>query len=363
MAAPLQNVFRTLCRSHAVRSAVQRSTGAGVISGHQMTQVRFKGKGRYKMATDLVSSREQRIKRTKRVQELQEIIDKESDAELMARVPADDVWIRAYYPDPRLSFPDAVNQLRQFACPEMLDNMDGTIQLHLTLNVSTKKKTKFMGNFIKTMLLPHKFGKEIEKRVVAFCKTPEDIQKAKEAKAAYVGGLDLMRAFEVWAGISSCRWICSCENRFQIEKGEIHHEDYDIVVSTMDMIDDITPLKKLLKDLFPNSKKGSVGFDIEELVTKYVEGKTFESTRDENNVGHVTMDVGLLSMSDEQLIANFQAYISEMNRHRTPPSGPFITKAFLTCAPSADRVILAASETIVKEKSEEVETQQEAVAA
>lgn len=175
--------------------------------------------------------------------------DKEDDPELMARVPEDDVWIREYYPDPRLKFLESVHQLRQFASPEMADNMAGVVTLHLTMDMSTKKKvssqapwsfahsfiimkwclfcqTKFLGNFSNTIVLPHKFGKEVENRVVAFCKvritaglieqvavvdihlvscilelfiiiifciqTPEDIAKAREAGAVYVGGLDLI---------------------------------------------------------------------------------------------------------------------------------------------------------------------------
>ena len=79
-------------------------------------------------------------------------IRKEDDAELMARVPEDDVWIRKYYPDPILSLSGALEQLREFVVPEMSDNMKGLVQLHLRLNMSTKKKVKiyywfFVGNF------------------------------------------------------------------------------------------------------------------------------------------------------------------------------------------------------------------------
>jgi hypothetical protein len=93
-----------------------------------------------------------------REEELKQIFNKEDDPELMARVPADDVWIRAYYPDPRLTFIDAVNRLRQFAAPEMADNMEGTVKLHLTLNMSTKKKvsfsSRFMGYFSSGLCIP-----------------------------------------------------------------------------------------------------------------------------------------------------------------------------------------------------------------
>ena len=43
---------------------------------------------------------------------------------------------------------------------------------------------------------------------------------------------------------------------FQIERGEIHHEDYDIVVCTMDLINEVAAIRKILKDLYPNQKKG-----------------------------------------------------------------------------------------------------------
>ena len=44
----------------------------------------------------------------------------------------------------------------------------------------------------------------------------------------------------------------------QLEKGEIHHEDYNHVLCTMDMLIDVVTIRKHLKDFFPNKAKGNV---------------------------------------------------------------------------------------------------------
>ena len=46
----------------------------------------------------------------------------------------------------------------------------------------------------------------------------------------------------------------SCHS--QLQKGDIHSEEYDHVVCTMEMIPDVTPIRKLLQLNFPSQAKG-----------------------------------------------------------------------------------------------------------
>jgi hypothetical protein len=64
--------------------------------------------------------------------------------EFLQRVPLDDVWIRKYYPPQKYSFHDVLQMHRELALPEMFDNSDGTLIADLELDMSTKKKVKFL---------------------------------------------------------------------------------------------------------------------------------------------------------------------------------------------------------------------------
>ena len=54
-----------------------------------------------------------------------------------------------------------------------------------------------------------------------------------------------------------------CNIYLQIEKGELRYEDdYDYVVVTVDMAPDISPIRKLLGENYPDKKKGMWWFQI-----------------------------------------------------------------------------------------------------
>ena len=61
-------------------------------------------------------------------------------AAFLARVPVDDVWIRAYYPRPRFSVEESLTRHMELADPSMMDNMDSFVYADLELNMRTKKK-------------------------------------------------------------------------------------------------------------------------------------------------------------------------------------------------------------------------------
>jgi len=60
--------------------------------------------------------------------------------EFMARVPADDVWLREHYPPPKYRLVEALGMHRELATPEMQDNVDGLVYTELRLDMSKKKQ-------------------------------------------------------------------------------------------------------------------------------------------------------------------------------------------------------------------------------
>lgn len=45
-------------------------------------------------------------------------------------------------------------------------------------------------------MLPHAFKQDVDRSILAFCKTPEQKKEALEAGAALVGGIDVIRDIE-----------------------------------------------------------------------------------------------------------------------------------------------------------------------
>jgi len=74
--------------------------------------------------------------------------------DFLERIPKDDVWIQKYYPPASYSFEEAIAMHREFAMPEMQDNMDGFLYLDADLDLSTKKKVSFSFFLIQFLLLP-----------------------------------------------------------------------------------------------------------------------------------------------------------------------------------------------------------------
>ena len=61
--------------------------------------------------------------------------------------------------------------------------------------------------------------------------------------------------------------MCSVLICRQVEKGEIHHEDYNHVICTLDMLVEVATIRKHLKDFFPNKAKGTVHSDMRVVST------------------------------------------------------------------------------------------------
>jgi large subunit ribosomal protein L1 len=168
---------------------------------------------------------------------------------------------------------------------------DETVELHVKLNLKKSQSVR------DTVVLPNQF--KGEKRILVFCK-PEKEQEAQEAGAAFIGADDL------------------------IEKVRGGWTDFDVAVSTPDMMKDVGKLGMVLgrKGLMPNPKTGTVTFDLKTALAELKKGRT-EFRADKTGVVH--LPVGKVSMEPEKVAENVRTVIEEIRRKRpSDAKGEFI---------------------------------------
>ena len=153
---------------------------------------------------------------------------------------------------------------------------DETVEVALKLAVDPKQSDQMVRG---TVALPHGTGKSV--RVAVFCR--ENLQaKAREAGADLVGADDVVE---------------------KVRKGEI---DFDVAVSSPDMMKEVGTLGKILgpRGLMPNPKVGTVTADVAKAVRELKSGR-IEFKLDKQADIHVP--VGKLSFTDEALSENISA--------------------------------------------------------
>ena len=120
--------------------------------------------------------------------------------------------VKQVAPDKFYQLKEAIAILKKLPKPKF----DGSVDLHFNLSVDTKKSDQMIRG---TVLLPHGTGKKV--RIAVFCKGEHERQ-AREAKADYVGAMELMD--KVAAGFL----------------------DFDCAIATPEMMKDLSKLGKVL---------------------------------------------------------------------------------------------------------------------
>jgi len=179
---------------------------------------------------------------------------------------------------------------------------DETVELHVRLGVDPKQADQQVRG---TVGLPHGLGKTKKVAVV----TRGDKQRdAQSAGADVVGGDDLVE---------------------QISKGFL---DFDILVSTPDMMKDLSKLGKVLgpKGLMPNPKSGTVTMDVAKTVKELKAGRV-EYKVDDYGIIHVP--VGKASFEAGKLAANARVVLEALVKAKPAAAkGTYVMSA--TLAPS-----------------------------
>ncbi len=191
---------------------------------------------------------------------------------------------------------EAVAVLKKLPKPKF----DGSVDLHFNLSVDTKKSDQMIRG---TVVLPHGTGKKV--RVAVFCKGEHE-RAARDAKADYVGGLELME--KVNAGVL----------------------DFDCAIATPEMMKDLSKLGKVLgpRGLMPSPKTGTVTNDISKAIEDVRKGKV-EFRVDKQ--GGMHLSVGKISFDENQIYDNAFKVIEAVNESRPATvKGKFVKSLSIT---------------------------------
>tara|TARA_B100001250_G_C19768570_1_gene775964 strand:- start:738 stop:1418 length:681 start_codon:yes stop_codon:yes gene_type:complete len=158
---------------------------------------------------------------------------------------------------------------------------DETIDLAINLGVDPKHADQSIRG---TVSLPHGTGKDIKVLVIS---KGDNVDLAKDAGADHYGSEELL------------------------EKIKSGWTDFDVVVSTPDMMAEVGKLGKVLgpRGLMPNPKSGTVTNDISKAVKELKAGK-IEFRVEKQGIVHV--GIGKLSFDENQIIENFDAIMSSI---------------------------------------------------
>ncbi|XP_014469238.1 PREDICTED: 39S ribosomal protein L1, mitochondrial [Dinoponera quadriceps] len=223
----------------------------------------------------------------------------------------DNIWIIKDHKWKIYSFEEAVQAHREIYHPTIYNSPNAFLKAFVELDMQGMKKTKFVDNFTKIACIPNGFEHGQVRKILAFCKSPETQDIAKNAGAHLYGGKDLIK---------------------QIQQGKLSIKEYDIIVSEPSLLPDLLLIRGIMKKKFPNSKFGTLGTDMNMLVTKFVNGVKYTAKQHEMQKSYGTTDViiGTLNMDVKQLEENLVAIINDINDAKPRRPGPFITRVRLT---------------------------------
>lgn len=180
---------------------------------------------------------------------------------------------------------------------------DASVEVHFRLGIDPKKADQAVRLAIE---LPHGTGKTM--KIAVFAKGPA-ATAAKEAGADLVGDDDLIK---------------------EIKASE--KTSFDVAIATPDMMKLLAPIAKILgtKGLMPNPKNQTVTPEPAKAVLAWKKGKQAVRSDDGGNLHGM---IGKASFPDEQLKANFEAFLEAVRKAKPSESkGTYIKSITLTSA-------------------------------
>ena len=161
---------------------------------------------------------------------------------------------------------------------------DSTLEVALNLNLDVKKADQQLRG---SVVLPNGTGKT--KKILVLAKG-EQAKAATEAKADYVGDIDMINKIEQ-------------ENWF----------DFDVIIATPEMMPALGKIGKLLgpKGLMPNPKTGTVTLEVAKAIEEVKKGKVNYRT---DSFGNVHGIFGKSSFEEGKLIENLKAFVNVILR-------------------------------------------------
>jgi len=195
---------------------------------------------------------------------------------------------------------DKIENLLKIIKKNCTAKFDESIDVHFRLNLKQKKS---QANIRTILNLPVAKNKKIKVAVVC---EEEKLEEARKSGADIFGSEDLIN---------------------NISAGKINFEK---LVSTPKMMIKLAKLGKILgpKGLMPNPKLGTVTNEIVKSV-KDIKSGQLEIKNDKD--GNIALSIGNKSVSDENLIKNFNAALDVISKEKpSGEKGNFVKSAFVT---------------------------------
>ena len=160
---------------------------------------------------------------------------------------------------------------------------DETVEMHIRLGVDSRHADQQVRGAV---VLPNGTGKKV--RVAVFA-------KGDAASAAEAAGADIVGAEDLLA---------------QIQGGMM---DFDVCIATPDMMPLLGKLGRVLgpRGLMPNPKTGTVTMDVAKAVDEVKAGRVEYRT---DSFGNIHGVIGKVSFSEEDLLANLDAFVAQILR-------------------------------------------------
>ena len=191
---------------------------------------------------------------------------------------------------------NAIKKIKQNCTTKFDESNDISLRLNL-------KQKKEESNLRTVVNLPNGNGKKI--KVAVLCEETK-VDEAKKAGADICGSDTLVS---------------------EITAGKIN---FDKLVATPAMMSKMGKLGKILgpKGLMPNPKLGTVTNDVGKAVTALKKGQIEIKNDKDGNIG---ASIGKKSFSDLQIIDNFKAFMSTIEKEKpTGLKGEYVISSFLT---------------------------------
>ena len=188
----------------------------------------------------------------------------------------------------------SLNEALELATKTSIGKFDGTVELHINLNVDPKLADQ---NIRGTVGLPHGTGKTV--RVAAFV-TSDQAEIAKKAGADIAGEEDLLA---------------------KLDKEQI---EFDVLISTPQLMPKLGKYARLLgpRGLMPNPKSGTVTTNIAQAV-KEAKGGKVEYRVDKQSIVH--QGIGKVSFGASKLYENAKAFLDNLSASKpTSVKGAFV---------------------------------------
>lgn len=233
------------------------------------------------------------------------------------QIPYDDAYIGKYYRWRVYSVAEAVECHRETHHPTAYNEPNAPLIAHIEIDMQGEKATRFVDNFLRMAPIKFKFDHGQERKILVFTKGQESIDAARNAGAILAGGADLIK---------------------QIQNGDLNLQEFDHVIANTNILPEIVTLRGLMKKKFPNVKNGTLGGNIEEMVTRAMIGIQYSAMKDEyqKNFGLVTTQFGTLEMPVEHLEDNLKNLLIDIDAMRPKREGKFISRVLLKSPPSGE---------------------------